>query len=671
MVAEQKEKYDMSVLGCSDFFYTTYTMTKDENVSDAENRIVGTLSIDELINTLIVPLRKDMAKKCLEDDFYFYGSGWQSWGFGGEIEPGKTLKKYIPIAPQFKHYIGFPGTPPRRIGNKHTNANGLLKGQFIIYLRWGCIYLAVVSTGNIWNGVTEPAEPLPPVQFYVDRNTRTITASIYADGKLWRAHDTLCRLTVFAACGFFSFKDGIQALFGGTQESRFRSLAFLNTYSEQKKLCFAGWESWYNHYARINERLICEDLAALSKNQNIINTLFIQEKKPVVFQVDDGWEKGLGEWDAWEERFPSGMKNLCRRIADSGYIPGLWIAPFIIDIRTDFAKAHPDWILRNKKKKPIAAGLNFLWGAPLGKEQPSFPWSYFCWDISRDDVLSYLDALMEKIINEWGFRYVKLDFLFAGLIYGEFQKGGAAYQWYDRAIRVLTKRTVNKQGENVAYLGCGIPFEASFNAFPLSRIGPDTKEAWDTGYLDKVHFTARPGAKPNVQSTLGHAFWNQSVFINDPDVIFLRFRNISLDDNEKELIALVNYFFASQTMHSDDPAEFDEEERAFTAHITQWYTYFEGEEWGLLNITREWYVLFSRSGLYCGLLNLSEKPFTQTKEELLQKSAEGIYNADVGNAVDSITLVPLIDHCITADNTYTAEKHTISLFKIEANANKK
>ena len=79
---------------------------------------------------------------------------------------------------------------------------------------------------------------------------------------------------------------------------------------------------------------------------------------------------------------------------------------------------------------------------------------------------------MEKAINVWGFRYLKLDFLFAGMIDGKFANGGSAYIWYDRAVKKLTRRVINSSGERVAYLGCGLPFESSFMYFPLSRIGP-------------------------------------------------------------------------------------------------------------------------------------------------------------------------------------------------------
>ncbi len=597
---------------------------------DSENRLFALFSIDELL--------QKTALHC-SGDFAFYAGGWQSWGYGGELAEGEKLPPYTPLVPQWKHYIAFPGK---------TRKNSGLEGEFIIYLRWGKKYLVLASAAN----VSEEA-PVPPVRFCVDRKKRKISCYVYSDGKEWKTDELVARLCIFSCSSYFALKDAISCIFGGLESSRFDYLRFLS--APDSNFRSGGWESWYNHYANINAKLIQEDLISLGKTENIIKLFFMDKKLPTVFQVDDGWEQALGDWDVLKERFPEGMTALAKSISSSGYIPGLWIAPFIVDWRSDFAKNHCDWILKDKKGKPIAAGMNFLWGAKWGKEQPSFPYSYFCLDLSRDDVLSYLDSLMEKVVNEWGFRYVKLDFLFAGMIYGSFANGGAAYEWYDRALKVVTSRKTNNHGERVAYLGCGLPLESSFTILPLSRIGPDTKEDWDTPLLAKINFPARPGAIVNMLSTLGHAFWNQSIFINDPDVIFMRYENISLSDTEKELVALVNYLFASQIMHSDDLLSFSEEtDGAFTKKIFSLYKQLDGVEFGLENRGAKEFIIFSRDKQWCGIINLSEKPFTLTKKELLEslKKTEG-------------TLVPLIEHCVSVDEIYTAESHSISIYQVK------
>ncbi|MCR5613569.1 glycoside hydrolase family 36 protein, partial [Treponema sp.] len=345
-----------------------------------------------------------------------------------------------------------------------------------------------------------------------------------------------------------------------------------------------GWESWYNHYADINEALILDDLESLGSTENIIslnrksensvrekkdsrpasdkkNTSSKADKKntdaensPCIFQIDDGWEKALGDWEWNLSRFPSGGKKMASTIKSKGYIPGLWLAPFIIDLRSDTARRHPEWILCDEKGKPVSAGYNPLWGANFGKDQPGFPGTFYCLDLSNEDVLTHLDKLMDTVINKWGFEYLKLDFLYAGMLNGNFVNEGAAYEHYDKAVKILTKRKVSDDGAKICYLGCGAPFEASFNDFPLCRIGCDTLEHWEDKRSVKMNWNGRTSCYLNMQDSIGRNIWNRTIFLNDPDVIFIRKNNCSLTDSEKKLVAIVAFLFGSQLMYSDDPA---------------------------------------------------------------------------------------------------------------------
>lgn len=626
-----------------------------KSVLDSSNREVAVLSIDGLLEKFAGEKTLEICKR---SDFYFYASGYQSWGFGGELSPGEKPKKYIPLIPQWKKYFEFPGVSAK---------NGkFLEGYFVIYLRWNFgaenFYLVLASTGNVGNSDSEK-NPLPPVKFYVDRKKRQIFVTIYSDGKKWSENEKMAEISVFASSDFFDLKEKIASLFAADKIQRFERLEFLNSNEkndEKDKITIGGWESWYNHYADINEKIISGDLKSLGKTENLINTHFLQKKKPCVFQVDDGWEKSLGDWDANLSRFPAGMKLLASSISEKGYVPGLWLAPFILDLRSEKAKNHPEWILRDEKGKPVSAGFNFLWGAAFGKNQPGFPYSYFCLDLSQSEVQNYLDSLLEKVVNDWGFRYVKLDFLFAGMLRGKFKNGGAAYEWFDRAVKILTKRNVNKNGERVAYLGCGMPFESSFNSFPLSRIGPDTKEDWDFDALRRINFPSRPGAFANLQSTLGHSFWDGAIFVNDPDVVFLRYENISLSDKEKTLVALVNFLFASQIMHSDDPVNFDEREKIFTKKIEELFEKFAGEEFGLVNKNSKQFFIFSKNGKYSGFINLDDKKIRVKKTDLI------FYDKNAGTSflAENAKFKPVVDFSSENGGTLEFEPHSISIFEI-------
>lgn len=590
----------------------------NSDTADSAHRLVDTLRIPDIIEEIT---GTPADPKIFNSDYAFSRTGWQSWDAGWETMADERLPRYIPfLIPALKKYIEVPESAYKK--DKEY-------GQFIIWLRWNNLYLVAASTGNAPSSAAqEENKPganttdiaLPPVQYELCRKTDTIACRLYSTGKIWKNGDKTAEISLFLAKNYFELKDTIRFLFRGARtgsqdDSRFENLAFLGKIP-------GGWESWYNHYNKIDETLILEDLNALNTTGNLINCMYIDKKKPVVFQIDDGWQEGTGQWEINKARFPHGFADLTTKIREKGYIPGLWIAPFIFDYRVQFIKQHPGWILRDKKGKPIATGFNAPWGAPIGKEQPAGPHNYFVLDLSRDDVLQYLDGLIDRAINEWGFRYLKLDFLFAGMLYGCFANGGAAYEWYDRAIKVLTKRTKANNGEPVAYLGCGMPFESSFRQFPLSRIGADTKEAWDYAVLKAVRFNGRPSAYISLKDTLGHAYWNDAVYKNDPDVVFFRKENCTLTDSEKELIALVNKLFAGQIMYADDPAHFNPADEApLTQKILALYDELEGASFGNVRIAPDIYVVFSADCKYTGIINLTENEYT-IAQFALQKVAQ-------------------------------------------------
>ena len=186
--------------------------------TDKQNRIIDTLSIDALLDARLSGTQDEKEQKafCKANDFSFYGSGWQSWGFGGELDAGSLQKSYVPVVPQWKQYFTVPGVLPKQLRSKK-----LLVGSFFIYLRWNNngkqTYLALASIGNVQqtdsHDEEEEQEPLPPVSFYVDRKKRTITCTIASDGKTWKNSEVMARLAVFSADDFFSLRDTTNALF--------------------------------------------------------------------------------------------------------------------------------------------------------------------------------------------------------------------------------------------------------------------------------------------------------------------------------------------------------------------------------------------------------------------------------------------------------------------------
>jgi alpha-galactosidase len=105
--------------------------------------------------------------------------------------------------------------------------------------------------------------------------------------------------------------------------------------------------------------------------------------------------------------------------------------------------------------------------------------------------------------------------------------------------------------------------------------------------------------------------WNNIIFANDPDVIFIRNENCTLTKDQKKLIAFVDELFGSQLMYSDDPeSSCSEEEVALAKEIVDFQKKYSDEEFGLCNRTEDIYEIFSKSGKYKGIIDLKKTEFT-------------------------------------------------------------
>ena len=545
----------------------TYTVHQDYIAK--ENSIIDVIHLDDFVDV----------QKYRVNNACINNGGWQSWNPCTETFPGK---KQLPLTcfgiKQWNAYLVFPES-------KYKSSKNIILGQFVSYLRWNDFYLIFASIGNV-------SGTLPPVQFIFNRKENTVSIEICDKGNEWKSGDITGRIEIFTADSYFQAREKLLSVFGN---QHFDSVSHLGNNP-------GGWESWYNHYANINQELVSEDLNKLISTENIISKGNYSSR---IFQIDDGWEKALGDWQIRKDRFKDGFTGLTEKIENENYIPGLWIAPFIIDSRSETATAHPDWLLKDENGKLVPAGYNPLWGKDG---------TFYCLDLSRDEVIAHLDKIIDTAINEWGFRYLKLDFLYAGMLYGNYSQKTASYKIYSRAIKTLTARKISNNGKPVAYLGCGVPFELSFKYLPLSRIGCDTYEKWTNPLLRFIHWNGRNEAWLNVKDTLGHAMWDGIIFKNDPDVVFIREENCTLTDEQKYLIAGVGELFGSQFMYSDDPGKAGEYEKQMTEKILAFAEKYKTEDFGITQIAEDFYEIYSKSGQYKGSIDMGKNPMLKIEE---------------------------------------------------------
>jgi alpha-galactosidase len=287
------------------------------------------------------------------------------------------------------------------------------------------------------------------------------------------------------------------------------------------------WCSWYSLYKWINEHVILNALHALG------------DLPFDVFQIDDGWQITHGDWEP-TRKFPSGMEEMAKRIASTGRMPGLWLAPFMVTKISSIYRDHPDWLLRDELNRPVPVGITWE-GVP------------YALNTSHPDVLEWLDKLIRKV-RGWGYNYLKLDFLYAGAIPGKRDQGIPREVAFRNAMQVV------REAAGDAYiLACGAPIVPSIGLCDGLRVGPDVSPYWLNKALSLWLNNPNDTSTQNAIRTSLHRMWMKSIVNVDPDVMFFRSRHNALMPHEKQLLldlGTISGFKATsdlpQWMHQED-----------------------------------------------------------------------------------------------------------------------
>jgi len=292
------------------------------------------------------------------------------------------------------------------------------------------------------------------------------------------------------------------------------------------------WCSWYSLYTAVSEERLLPIL------DNLGDLPFD------VFQIDDGWQKGIGDWEA-NEKFPSGMEGLSARVHATHRTAGLWLAPLLVVPSSSIYRQHPDWLLHDEKGKLVSAGFN--WGEPL-----------YALDTTHPATLEWLAVLMKQV-RAWGYDYLKLDFLYAGALPGIRHNGMSREAAYRHGLKVVREAL----GE-AYFLTCGAPIFPSLGLCDGMRLGPDVAAYWDSNRDSRLlNNLAAPGAQ-NALRTMLHRLWLKPLVHADPDVVYFRTRENKLSPEQKQILqdlAEITGFRAT----SDLPAWLTPEERASLA----------------------------------------------------------------------------------------------------------
>jgi Melibiase/Beta-galactosidase jelly roll domain len=274
--------------------------------------------------------------------------------------------------------------------------------------------------------------------------------------------------------------------------SLFRPASLVDRERLASLLVPAGWCSWYELFGNVTE----DDVVA---NLEFCAASFDRRYFRLI-QLDDGYQRSTGDWET-NQKFPHGHRWLTDRIHAKGFRAGLWVAPFAVTDRSGVPAAHPEWLLKavaegggSGPPVPIVWDTRDDWGGKV-----------YSLDGAHPEVQAWLRELARRVVRDWGYDYLKIDFLhwatagsehYGGLTHAEAYRAGLA------AIR-------DGLGSEAFLLGCGAPLQHAVGYVNGMRIGTDVDATWG-------------GIQPPALAAALRGFYHRGAWLNDPDCLVVR-----------------------------------------------------------------------------------------------------------------------------------------------------
>ncbi len=472
------------------------------------------LDVKELDNRFTVVMKPKKAFELI--DFYvesdyefqfgdnFYAGGYQSWTTSREYKSFDIMKRSLHFADISKFTAHLVKMTSDEYMVEYTEKPGEFHSHCYTYIRNG-------EDMKLWGSLSEKTGF---TYFKVKMNEDYFAIHKDVLGKLVTEDYTVLDIVYFE----------------GTYDEVFDNYFGMMDMPATRNGHMSGYTSWYNYFQNINEDIIIRDLNGLDPAKEEVS----------IFQIDDGYEPFVGDWlDPCPEKFPKGMRYISDKIHEKGYKAGIWIAPFSCQRVSRMAKEHPDWLIKDENGKP-QIGVP-AWGGA------------YTFDIFNEEARDYIRSVFDAVLNDWNFDMVKLDFLYSqciiprnGKCRGEIMYAGMCF------LRDCV-------GDKL-FLGCGAPIGTAIGIVDACRISCDVSPNYEGEFYTKYLLLNNEivSAQMAINNTIFRRHLNGRVWMNDPDVFFLRENNLKFTKNQRQLLATINNLCGNVLFISDNAGDYDE-----------------------------------------------------------------------------------------------------------------
>lgn len=457
-------------------------------------------------------------------DLAFYSNGWQSWSYAGLVGADQTMPG-TRLGPIRRTMIDRPGASiPSGRGRVHSDMFGVLLDRN----SYTGILAGFLSQNEAFGTVVSCLEGTQP-----SLHLRTNLDDVLLDpGENF--------ITDWACLDFIDTRSSAPL-------STYLNLTADENSARVAKPSPLGWCSWYYYFQDVHQTHIHDHLKWAKEYQNEI---------PLeVIQIDDGYQSDIGDWLTTNERFPSGMAQLAAEIQGSGYVAGLWIAPFIALRSAQVVQRNPDWVLRNRYGLPANTG--WVWES-FGRAL----------DVTHPGVHEEITNVIDTVVNDWGYSYLKLDFLYAAALAGKRYNPRLTGA---QALRQMLMKIREAAGDDCTLVGCGCPLGSGIGIFDSMRIGPDVAPSWKPRYAFVDALIQNEMDLPSVRNALHNTITRSPLhrrwWINDPDCLLLRKDETQLSEAEVQTLTTVVALSGGAAIVSDDLLALDAERRGWLARL--------------------------------------------------------------------------------------------------------
>lgn len=112
--------------------------------------------------------------------------------------------------------------------------------------------------------------------------------------------------------------------------------------------------------------------------------------------ADGSWWDSVGEWMPSSVRFPNGLKRIFDYIKEKEMVPGIWLEPEVMGVNCPLAKVWPDECFFMRHGKRVV---------DHGRYQLDFRNAF---------VRDHLAKVVDRLVNDYGIGYIKLDYNIEG-----------------------------------------------------------------------------------------------------------------------------------------------------------------------------------------------------------------------------------------------------------------